>query len=128
MFVNQSPQLYNRSIPPSFMRQKWHQRFRLQVRQKALACLGSKVMLVAVGKVALVFCPLSLLVHFCLSSVAEKNVATILVAEEGYSQLMDENIKLRAERARLYSPEHLDKKAAKQFSLYVPEKRQVARL
>ncbi len=128
MFVNQSAQLYNRPMLPSFMRQKWHQRFRQQMRQKVLAYLGSKVMLVAVGKVALVFCPLLLLVVFCLSSAAEKNVATILAAEEGYSQLMDENIKLRAERARLYSPEYLDKKAAKQLSLYAPEKRQVARL
>jgi len=127
MFVNQSAQLYNRPILSSFMRQKWHQRLRQQVCQKALGHLGSKVMLVAVGKVTLIFCPLLLLVHFWLSSVAEKNIATILAAEEGYSQLMDENIRLRAERARLYSPEHLDKKAASQLALYAPEKRQIAR-
>jgi hypothetical protein len=100
---------------------------RQQLRRKAFGLIGPKVLWIAVGKVLLLFIPLLFLVHFWLSSSAERNAVTILVAEEGRSVLMDENIKLRAKRARLYSPEYLNTMAANQLALYVPEKGQVTR-
>lgn len=100
---------------------------RQQLRQKALGLIGPKVLWIAVGKVLLLFFPLLFLAHFWLSSSAERNAATILAAEEGRSVLMDENIKLRAKRAHLYSPEYLNTMAANQLALYVPEKGQVTR-
>lgn len=119
MLINHSAPTYCRPMMSSPMRQ--------QLRQKAFGLIGPKVLWIAVGKVLLLFFPLLFIVNFWLSSSAERNAATILAAEEGRYGLMDENIKLRAERARLYSPEYLNTKAAKQLALYVPEKGQVTR-
>lgn len=120
MLINHSIPNYCRPVVTSSVRQ--------QLFQKALDLVGPKVVWIAIGKVLLLFVPLMFLVNFWLSSSAERNVAAILAAEEGYYLHMDENIKLRAERARLYSPEHLNTLAAKQLALYVPEKGQVTRL
>lgn len=119
MFINQSVQTCFRPMMPVSTRQ--------QSRQKFLSLIGPKVLWIAVGKMLLLFFPLLFLINFWLSSTAERIAATMLAAEEGRYALMDENIKLRAERARLYSPEHLDKIAANQLALYAPEKRQIAR-
>ena len=119
MLINHSTPAYYRPMMSSSMRR--------QVCQKVLSLIGPKVLWVAVGKVLLLFFPLLLLVNFWLSATAEGNAVTILAAEEGRYVLMDENIKLRAERARLYSPEYLNTMAAKQLALYVPEKGQITR-
>lgn len=119
MFINQSAQTYIRPMMSSLMRRQW--------RQNTFGLLGPKVFWVAIGKVLLVFCPLLLLVNFWLSSAANRVAGEIQVAEEGRYLLMDENIRLRAERARLFSPEYLDKMAANQLALYVPEKKQITR-
>jgi len=119
MLINHSTQAYCRPMISSSLRR--------QVCQKILGLIGPKVLWIAVGKVLFLFFPLLFLANVWLSSSAERNAATILVAEEGRYVLMDENIKLRAERARLYSPEYLNTMAAKQLALYVPEKRQITR-
>jgi hypothetical protein len=119
MLINHSTPTYCRPMMSSSMRR--------QLCQKALGLIGPKVLWIAVGKVLLLFFPLLFLANFWLSSCAGRNVVSILAAEEGRYALMDENIKLRAERARLYSPENLNTMAAKQLALYVPEKRQVTR-
>lgn len=100
---------------------------RQQLRQKVLALIVPNGMWRVAGKVFLLFCPLLFLVNFWLTSSAERIAAEVLVAEEGRYVLMDEHIKLRAERARLYSPGYLNTRAANQLALYVPEKRQVTR-
>lgn len=119
MFINQSVQAYSRPIMPSSIRQ--------QLRQNALCLLGPKILWMAVGKVLLIFCPLLLLVNFWLSSSADRTALVLADAEKGRYVLMDEHIKLRAERARLYSPEYLNKVAASQLALYVPGKEQITR-
>jgi len=112
---------------PTYCRPMMSSPMRHQLRQKAFGLIGPKVLWIAVGKVLLIFFPLLLLVYFWLSSSAERNAAVILAAEEGRSALVDENIQLRAKRARLYSPEYLNTMAANQLALYVPEKGQVTR-
>ena len=119
MLINHSAPTYCRPMISSSMRR--------QFCQKVFGLIGPKVLWIAVGKVLLLFFPLLFLVNFWLSSSAERNARTILAAEEGRYGLMDENIKLRAERARLYSPESLNTMAAKQLALYVPEKGQITR-
>jgi hypothetical protein len=122
MFTNQGVQTYIRPILSSPMRQQVR-----RLRQKTFSVVGPKVFWVAVGKVLLFFCPLLIVVNFWLSSSAEQVASSVREAEEGRYALMDENIKLRAERARMYSPESLDKLAASQLALHLPEKGQVAR-
>jgi hypothetical protein len=97
------------------------------MRQKFLGVIGPKVMWVAAGKVLLLFCPLLFVVNLWLSSSAERIAGAVLDAEKGRYVLLDENIKLRAERARLYSPQYIDKIAASRLALYAPEKKQVTR-
>lgn len=120
MFINQSVQAYSRPMMPSSIRQQ-------QLRQNALGLLGPKILWMSVGKVLLIFCPLLLLVNVWLSSSADQIALVLADAEKGRYVLMDEHIKLRAERARLYSPEYLNKIAASQLALYVPGKEQVTR-
>ena len=119
MFISQSAQTYIRPVMASPMRQ--------QLRQKILGLIGPKVLWIAAGKVLLLFCPLLFLANFWLSSSADRIAVALLDAEKGRYVFMDENIKLRAERAHLYSPEYLDKIAANQLALYAPEKGQVSR-
>lgn len=119
MFISQSAQTCIRPMMASSLRQ--------QLRQKALGLFASNGLWRVAGKVLLLFCPLLFLVNFWLTSSAERIAAEILVVEEGRYVLMDEHIKLRAERARLYSPGYLNTRAANQLALYVPEKRQITR-
>jgi len=122
MFISQSAQISIRphSIMTSMMRQK--------LRQKNVGLIFPKGLWRVAGKVFLLLCPLLLLVNFWLSSSADRIAVEILAAEEGRYLMMDEHIKLRAERARLYSPGYLNEVAASQLALYVPEKNQVTRL
>jgi hypothetical protein len=119
MFINQSMQAYVRPVSPSSLWQQW--------RQKNLGQLGSKVLWAAVGKVLIFFCPLLIVASFYLYFSAERMATEIHLAEEDHRLMQDENIRLRVERARLYAPEHLNKIAAKQLALYVPEKGQVVK-
>ncbi|MDD3813032.1 MAG: hypothetical protein PHZ02_00175 [Desulfocapsaceae bacterium] len=119
MFINQSVQAYSRPMMPSSMHQ--------QLRKKALSVLGPKILWMAVGKVLLFFCPLFLLANFWLTASASRLALVVEDAEKSRYVLMDEHIKLRAERARLYSPEYLNKIAASQLALYVPGKEQITR-
>ncbi|MBW6520424.1 MAG: hypothetical protein K0A99_05335 [Desulfoarculaceae bacterium] len=101
---------------------------RQKLRQKNVGLIFPKGLWRVAGKVFLLLCPLLLLVNFWLSSSADRIAVEILAAEEGRYLMMDEHIKLRAERARLYSPGYLNEVAASQLALYVPEKNQVTRL
>ena len=123
MFISQSAQTSVRPMMTSSMRQFLRQYF----RQKSLGQIVPQGAWRVVAKVLLPVCPLVLLVNFWLSSSADRLAAEILVVEEGRYVLMDEHIKLRAERARLYSPGYLNEVAANQLALYVPEKKQVTR-
>ncbi|MEK6201413.1 MAG: hypothetical protein N2A40_03195 [Desulfobulbaceae bacterium] len=119
MFISQSAHATIRPMVPSSMRH--------QLGRKILALTVPKGVWLVAGKVSLLLCPLLFLVNLWLSSSAERVAVEILAGEEGRFVLMDEHIKLRAERARLYSPGYLNEVAANQLALYVPEKRQVTR-
>jgi len=123
MFISQSAQTPFRPVMTSSMRQFMRQRF----RKKSLGQIVPQGTWKIVAKVLLPFCPLVLLVNFWLSSSADRLAAEILAVEEGCYVLHDENISLRAERARLYSPGYLNEVVANQLALYVPGKKQVAR-
>jgi len=123
MFISQSAQISVRPMMKSSMRLFLRQHF----RRKSLGEIVPQGAWRVVAKVLLPVCPLLLLLNFWLSSSADRLAAEILVVEEGRYVLMDEHIKLRAERARLYSPGYLNDLAASQLALYVPEKKQVTR-
>ena len=123
MFISQSAQRSVRPMIKSSMRQFLRQHF----RRKSLGEIVPQGAWRIVAKVLLPVCPLLFLLNLWLSSSADRLAAEILVVEEGRYGLMDEHIKLRAERARLYSPGYLNDVAASQLALYVPEKKQVTR-
>ena len=123
MFISQSAQTPFRPVMTSSMRQFMRQRFRKRSLGQVVPQGAWKI----VAKVLLPLCPLVLLVNFWLSSSADRLAAEILAVEEGRYVLHDENIRLRAERARLYSPGYLNEVAANQLALYVPGIKQVTR-
>lgn len=123
MFISQSAHTSFRPMRTSSIRQSLRQHF----RQKSLGQIVPQGTWRVVVKVLLPLCPLVLLVNFWLSSTADRLAAEMLVVEEGRYLLQDEHIRLRAERARLYSPGYLNEVAANQLALYVPGKKQVTR-
>ncbi len=119
MFISQSAQTCTRPMMIATIRQ--------QLCQKGAALIVPKGLLVIVGRVVLIICPVLFLVNLWLSAAVNKLALEVMSAEEGCYLLVDENIKLRAERARLYSPAYLNEIAANRLALYVPEKNQVTR-
>ena len=104
-----------------------HARFRQQTlrRPKTFSWAGDRLLWISIGKILLVLCPLVLVVNLWLASSFSTLDASVKEIENARHELMDKQIKLRAQRAQLYSPEHIRLMAAEKFSLRVPEKDQV---
>ena len=108
----------------SFFRPMVNTRFRQQLRrQKTLTV--DKVLWLSVGKILLVLCPLVLVVNLWLASSFHNLDASVKEVESARHELMDKQIRLRAQKAQLFSPEQIQMIAAERFSLQVPEKDQV---
>jgi hypothetical protein len=100
--------------------------FRQQVRRKkTFAWPGDRMLWISVGKILLVLCPLVLIVNLWLGASFRNLESSVREVENARLELMDKQIKLRAQRAQLYSPEHIQLMAAEKFSLRVPDKDQV---
>lgn len=95
------------------------------ILKQFLLLAGPKTLWLAAGRVLLIFCAVSFFAHCWLSSMASKNAASLQEAETGRYAVMDKFVQLRAERARLISPDFIDKKAETQLALHVPEKDQI---
>ena len=108
----------------SFFRPIVNTRFRQQLRRQKTLTMD-KVLWLSVGKLLLVLCPLVLVANLWLAS-SFRNLDTSVKEVEGVRhELMDKQIRLRAQRAQLFSPEQIHMIAAEKFSLHVPEKEQV---
>ena len=108
----------------SFLRPMVNTRFKQQFcRQKTLTV--DKVLWLSVGKILLVLCPLVLVVNLWLASSFHNLDASVKEVQSAQHELMDKQIKLRAQRAQLFSPEQIQMIAAEKFSLRVPEKEQI---
>ncbi len=108
----------------SFLRPMVNTRFKQQFcRQKTLTV--DKVLWLSVGKVLVVLCPLVLVMNLWLASSLRNLDVSVKEVENLRLELMDKQIKLRAQRAQLFSPEQIQAIAAQKFSLHVPEKDQV---
>lgn len=119
MSINQSAQVFGRPL--------WSPPVRRQVWSRGFGLLGSRTMMMATGKVLLVFFLVSAPAHFWLAARAERIEAALQEVEAGQSDLMDQHIALKAERANLLSPAYMEKMAAQRLALHVPEKKQVFR-
>lgn len=101
-------------------------RFRHQLRrQRVFTWSSDKVLFVMVGKILLVLLPLVLAINLGLGLWSSHLSATIRNIDNTHQVLMDKQIKLRAQRAQLYSPEQVQLLAAEKFSLHVPGKDQI---
>jgi hypothetical protein len=118
---DQSAQPYIHVTPPVRVRQ--------QLRGKRVTDLpGGKLLWLAVVKLVVLATPLVLGVNLWLSS-ASTNLA--VTAEELHAiqqAVRDENITLRAEKARLSAPERIGEKVGSRLALYFPDKKQVHRM
>ena len=110
----------------SFFRPMVNARFRQQVRKRnVLSWPGDRMLWLSVGKILLVLCPMVLVVNFWLASSFNNLDVSVKAVESARHELMDKQIRLRAQRAQLFSPEQIHLIAAEKFSLHVPEKDQV---
>jgi len=118
MNIHNSAQVFYRPIPNA--------RFRQQIRrQKAFSWAGDRMLWLSIGKMLLVLCPLVLLANLWLAASFNTLDAYVKQVEQAREELMDKQIKLRVQRAQLYSPEHVQLMAAEKFSLRIPDKDQV---
>ncbi len=117
--MNYSAQTFTHRMP-RFMAQRPSSR-------KVVNISGGKQLWVAVARFAL---GLFLMLAFVqlLSGFYFQGVQGKIVAKERYQkELADQHIRLRAQRAALLMPQHIEKMAGTMLSLYVPEKSQVYR-
>ena len=88
---------------------------------------GGKQLLQSIGKFAAILCMVvfscQLLLGFYLKGVQK----TVEVTEIRRHELIDEHIALRAQRAALLTPHHIEKVAGTMLSLQAPEEGQVSR-
>ncbi len=100
--------------------------FRCQTRrQKVFTWSADKVLFFAIGKVMLILLPLVLVMNLWLASWSSSLIVSLKDVDNTHRILMDKQIKLRAEKAQLYSPEQVQLLAAEKFSLHVPGKEQI---
>jgi hypothetical protein len=101
-------------------------RFRNQLRrQRVFTWSADKVLFVAVGKILFVLLPVVLALNLMFSVWAGHLATSVEKMDNAHVVLMDKQIKLRAQRAQLYSPEQVQLLAAEKFSLHVPGKEQI---
>jgi hypothetical protein len=101
-------------------------RFRQQLRrQRVYTWSADKVLFLAVGKILLVLLPVVLAINLLFATWSSHLAASTEKVDNVHLVLMDKQIKLRAQRAQLYSPEQVQLLAAEKFSLHVPGKEQI---
>jgi hypothetical protein len=110
----------------SYFRPMSNMRFQQQLhKQKAFSWQGDRDLWVSVGKILLFLCPMVLAVNFWLASSFKNLEGSVQEVESVRHELMDKQIKLRAQRAQLFSPDRVQPLAAERLSLHVPGKEQV---
>ncbi len=119
MFVDYSAQTFTNRMPRFAVQ-------RPQVR-RAAAIPGGKQLWMVVGRFGLILflgvAFIQFLLGFYLQSV-QKNI----VSNEAYQyELAGQHIALRAQRAALLTPQHIEEMAGAMLSLHIPEKGQVQR-
>ncbi len=94
-------------------------------RQKAFTWAADKAVFLCVGRILLVLLPVVLVMNLWFAWSYNHLAATSREVDSTYRVLMDKQIKLRAERAQLFSPEQVQLIAAEKFALHVPGKEQI---
>lgn len=89
--------------------------------------LGGPV-LRTVGKVALVLLPLVLAIHMILASIRGDIDRSIMAVDNQRHELMDKNIGLLAQRARLLAPDNIQQLAGEKLALFAATGDQIERL
>jgi len=93
--------------------------------QKVCPPWGDRRLLLSVGKMLLVFCPMLLAVHLWLASSFNTLQKAVRADETVRHELMENQISLRAKRDQMLLPERVRVIAAEKLALHVPEKEQV---
>ncbi|MDK9708750.1 MAG: hypothetical protein OEL83_17035 [Desulforhopalus sp.] len=90
--------------------------------------LGGVVLWKAVGKVLLVLLPLMLAANMFLAGIINNVGQSISSVDDQRHELMDKNIGLLAQKARLYAPERVGQLAEQKLSLYAASPGQIERI
>ncbi len=92
-----------------------------------LGCFADASLLRPVGKVLLVLLPIVFTINIYVSSSVKTMNESLVALDNRRHELMDANIELRAEKARLRAPEMIRKMAGEKLSLYEASKGQVGK-
>ncbi len=111
-------QTYYRTASKVIYKQQVH-------RQKIFDFPGGVMVWRTVGKIFLFCLPVIFSINLCFTFYLEKIETSIQVAEDARFEIMNDHIVLRAQKARLMSPEYVQIAAAEKLSLHVPRIGQV---
>lgn len=89
---------------------------------------GGQVLWRAVGKVALVLLPLVLTINLLLASAINDIGRSFVAVDNHRHELMDKNIELLAQKARLGAPDNIRQRAGEKLALYAASDEQVQRI
>ncbi len=94
-------------------------------RQQVKDLLVGAAVWKAFGKLLLITLPILFAINLCLSLYQGEIESNIAAVEDVRFELMNTHIALRAEKARLMSPEYIQNTAGEKLALHVPRKGQV---
>jgi hypothetical protein len=89
---------------------------------------GGLVLWKAVGKIALLMLPFILAANMFIASIVSEVELSIAAVETKHHEVIDKNIGLLAQKARLNAPERLSKMAADRLYLFAAEPGQIERI
>jgi hypothetical protein len=89
---------------------------------------GGLVLWKAVGKITLLMLPFIVAANMFIASILSEVDLSIASIEAKHHEVIDKNIGLRAQKARLYAPDRLSKLAADRLFLFTAEPGQIERI
>lgn len=89
-------------------------------RRIALSIPGGKQLWLGISKVVSAACVVLFMASFLLNGLAVRVSAEIGQTEVIYNELANSNVLLRAQKARLFSPESVGKLAGNQLAIHLP--------
>ncbi len=89
---------------------------------------GGLVLWKAVGRIMLIMLPFILVANIFLAGKIKDVQSSLAIVDNQRHELMDKNIGLLAQKARLYAPERVSQMAAEKLSLYAASPNQRERI
>lgn len=116
---------FHRPVQPYFRQKKNPHFFQQLSNQRVYSLWRDRDLLLAVGKVLLVFCPVLLVLHLWLATFFDTLQKSVQEGENLRLERMENQAGLKLKWDQMLLPERVQVIAAEKLALHVPEKEQI---